>query len=504
MARKNEGAAASSPKIIWSPQPRQEAFILCPSDEVLFGGARGGGKTDAVLGDWLSHSSQHGDAANGLVIRRERTQLVEMIDRAKQIFLPLNFQYREVEKQFTAPNGARLRFAYLESDTDCEAYQGHSYTRLYFEELTTFPNETIVTKMLATLRSARGVKCQMKSTCNPSGVGHAWVKRRYAIDEYPLGMQQTTVEGRTRIFIPSKVGDNKFLDQASYVQALRSLGNEQLVRAWLEGDWNVTVGSFFTEFEPVKHVLRPIRLPRDWTKFRSMDWGSARPFCVHWWCVAGDDVHTESGMIPRGALICYREWYGASAPNVGLKMTAEQVAEGIRERSFSEEYAYSVLDPSAFACQSGPSIAERMFARGVTFRPADNQRAAKVGAMGGWNLVRHRLIGDGEHPMIYFFSTCRDIIRTLPAAVHDARKPEDVDTEGEDHALDSLRYACASRPFVRNTEPYDGPVDPLGAPSATRFVRDWKFLNEMTWGEFERECGIQLGRSRRKSSIRIN
>ena len=145
----------------------------------------------------------------------------------------------------------------------------------------------------------------------------------------------------------------------------------------------------------------------------------------------------------------YREWYGAAAPNVGLKVPAEAVADRIRELERDDgRIAYGVLDPSAFASDGGPSIAERMARRGVHFRRADNARVAQRGALGGWDQLRARLVGEGGRPGIYLFSTCADTIRTLPALQHDAARPEDVDSQAEDHAADEVRYACMSRPWL--------------------------------------------------------
>jgi hypothetical protein len=136
--------------------------------------------------------------------------------------------------------------------------------------------------------------------------------------------------------------------------------------------------------------------------------------------------------------------------NTGLKLTAEEVAEGILERQPKDEKIdMSVLDPAAFSQDGGPSIAERMGTKGVYFHHADNARVAQRGAMGGWDLVRARLKGEDGEPMLYFFKTCHDIIRTLPALQHDTHRPEDCDTSAEDHAADELRYACAARPWVR-------------------------------------------------------
>jgi hypothetical protein len=180
-------------------------------------------------------------------------------------------------------------------------------------------------------------------------------------------------------------------------------------------------------------------------------------------------------IFPRGALVRYREWYGASAPNVGLKLTAEQVAQGILDRQDKgeeERIAYSVADPSIFAQDGGPSIAERIWRAGVKFRPADNRRVGGVGHMGGWDQMRARMVGEDGHPMIYCFSTCIDSIRTIPALQHDVHRPEDVDTEGEDHAADEWRYACMSRPYTMPAPEKAKPIDDMSAVTMDRLWKD--------------------------------
>jgi hypothetical protein len=446
-----EAARTADYSIAWKAQTGpQTALISCPVFEVFFGGARGGGKTDGVLGDFIRHASLYGKDAIGLMVRRERTQLIETIERSRQIYTPLGWKFHEQEKMWRAPDGARLRFAYLERDADAEAYQGHSYTRVYVEEIGNFPSDKPILKLMATLRSGAGVPTGFRATGNPGGPGHQWVRARY-IDPAPTGygVVKDAVSGLERVYIPSRVHDNKYLGD-DYVAKLKAAGSKELVRAWLDGDWSVIEGAFFDCWETEKHVVRPFEVPKDWLRFRSCDWGSAKPASVGWWCVVGDDFAVDGKTLPRGALVRYREWYVASAPNVGLKLTAEEVAQGIlaKERP-GEVIKYSVMDPAAFAVDGGPSIAERMGNLKVYFSRADNKRVAQMGALGGWDQMRQRMKGDGDgRPMIYTFSTCVDSIRTIPALQHDPDKPEDLDTDGEDHAGDEWRYACMSRPWV--------------------------------------------------------
>ena len=444
-----EAAQAIGPVEVWAPQPGpQSAFVSCPVYEIFFGGARGGGKTDAVLGEWAIHADEYGEDAIGLMVRRTRVELTETFERARRLYAPLGARFTTAPMRAIMPGGGRLTFAYLERDADAEGYQGHSYTRVYVEEAGNFPNAAPILKLHATLRSGSGVPCGMRLTGNPGGPGHQWVRARY-IDPAPLGWRVLHDEetGLDRIYIPSRVSDNAFLGDG-YVAQIKASGSPQLVRAWLEGDWTVIAGAFFPEWG-IHHVVAPIVLPERWARFRALDWGSARPFSVGWYAISDGQL----SQFPRGALVRYREYYGCDGePNVGLRLPAETVAQKIAALEAKDlparERMMGVADPAIFASDGGPSIAERMQRAGVLFRPADNKRVPGAGAMGGWDQVRARLVGMDGKPMLFVFSTCTHLIRTLPALQHDESRPEDVDTDGEDHAADELRYACMSRPWL--------------------------------------------------------
>jgi hypothetical protein len=453
--------AEASATVLWSPQEGPQTLLLsCPVFEIFYGGARGGGKTESSIGDWLQHSNEWGEHAIGIFFRRKLVQLAEVIARTKVLFPKLGAKYNEQQKTWTMANGARLKFAYLERDSDAEEYQGHSYTRIYIEELTNFPMPGPIDKLRATLRSAIA-PTGMRLTGNPGGPGHNWVKARY-IDPAPKGFKIITestdveIDGvkRTvsldRVFIPSKLGDNQLLMRGdpTYVLRLRQSGSEQLVKAWLDGNWDVVDGAFFDCWDETKHVLRTSewlkRIPKSCQIFRAFDWGSARPFSVGWY------AHSDGSWgLPKGALLKFHEWYGASGPNKGLKMTADMVALGIRERELTlfREHSLTcssgVADPAIYIRDGGPSIGETMAVKGVTWRRADNKRKA------GAEQVRQRLVGDGTTPMLYFLDCCEDTIRTLPTLQHDSIDAEDVDTESEDHAYDETRYACMSRPWLK-------------------------------------------------------
>jgi hypothetical protein len=441
---------------VWRPQAGpQKALIDCPLPEIFYGGARGGGKTDGVLGKYALKAKRYGAHFNAVFFRRELPMLDDAIERSAEIYGPLGAKWSEQKKTWRFPWGGRLRFRPLERVEDAEKYQGQNLTDACVEEAGQYPDSRPIDRVNGVLRSAHGVPTQLLLTGNPGGPGQSWIKQRY-IDPSPLGMKvltRTLPNGKEHkfVFIPSRVENNRILLQSDpdYINRLYLVGSNELVNAWLKGDWDAIEGAFFPEFSTALHVVQPMRLPSHWTRFRAMDWGSAKPFSVGWYAVSDGEL----AQFPRGALIKYREWYGIKLdqkgefqPNVGLKLTAEEVGKGIRERSpMDERMTVGVLDPSAFAENGGPSIASRL---GVIFREADNKRVAQAGALGGWDQLRARLKGDDGRPMLYFFSTCVHTIRTLPALQHDPLKAEDVDSEGEDHAPDETRYACMSRPWI--------------------------------------------------------
>ena len=447
--------------IIWSPQEGpQTALIACPTFEVFYGGARGGGKTEASIGDWLEHSGRYGEAAIGVFFRRKFKQLEEVVARTKSLFPRIGAKYNEQKAEWAMPGGGRLKFRYIERDQDAQEYQGHSYTRVYIEEATNFPSPAPIDLLRGTLRSAAGVPVGMRLTGNPGGPGHHWVKARYITPD-PRGWRilKDTFKGvqgeelvLERVFIPSKISDNALLykNDPFYVARLRQAGSEALVRAWLEGNWDLVDGAFFDCWDENKHVLRE----RDWigdipgyaTRYSSFDWGYAKPFCVGWYAVSDG-----TWGLPDGALLKYREWYGTTGkPNEGIRLTADLVARGIRAREMRpdrpellEHMMFRVADPAIFIRDGGPSIGETMYAEGISMRRADNKRVP------GWAEMRRRLHGVDGKPLLYLLDCCDDSIRTIPTLQVDSKDPEDLDTEGEDHAADETRYACMARPWTQ-------------------------------------------------------
>lgn len=475
---------------MWIPQPGPQLAALEADwcDELFYGGERGGGKSDFQLGFQEDGALRYGDKWRGIMFRKTYPELEELQARASEVFSVSGAVFKtqpSADYPFSNcwyyPGGASVKMRYIEREKDYGRYHGHQYTGISFDEVTEYATPFALLKMLSTLRSPHGVPCSVRLTGNPGGVGHIWVKSRYISIAPPMTPYTDPETGFTRMFVPSKTSDNAILlkNDPSYRNRLMAAtgGNEALRKAWLEGNWDIVAGAFFDCWDSSKHVIKPFKIPEEWTRFRSGDWGSARPFSFGYWAVVQDVFETPCGKIlPRGALVRYREWYGAkdsiNEPNVGLKIPAEEVGNRLATMERGEKISYGVLDPAAFSSDGGPSIHERILLgsnKKVSFRRADNKRVARNGAMGGWDQMRARFIGEDGRPMIYCFNTCLDSIRTIPLLQHDALNIEDINTEMEDHAADEWRYACMSRPY---TKPVNKPKKPIATMPTLKQLTD--------------------------------
>lgn len=443
---------------IWTPQPGpQEALVTCQIFEVFYGGARGGGKTDGMLGDFAIHANRYGQYARGVFFRRTYKQLEEVQFRAQQLYPKLGAVWLKGEQIWLFPNGATLKLRHLWDERDAENYQGHSYTWICIEEVTNWPTSNAIDRIRATLRSAHGVKVKLRLTGNPGGAGHNWVKQRY-ITPAPSGYTRITdpVSGEQRVFIPAKLEDNPalMLKDPGYERRLLQAGSAALIKAWRFGIWDIVAGGFFDDvWSPAKQILTPFKIPSGWRMRRSFDWGSAKPSSLGLWAESDGQVVENLGLhFPRGSLIRVGEWYtvmkdqqGYVKPDVGMNLNNKQVGAGIVGRSQGTNWRGCVADPSIFIKAGGPSIYDQLRegareAGGmITFSKADNNRVA------GWQKMRGMLQASlqevPESAGLWVFDNCVDWIRTVPVLQRDNKNPDDVDTVSEDHAADETRYA---------------------------------------------------------------
>ena len=426
-------------RVVWQPQPgSQEMLVNCPITLIGYGGARRGGKTDGVLGKFAIDQERLGQDFNAIFFRKELPQADDLIERAKQIYLPLRAHWQDQKKQFTFPNGARLRFRPLADDADAEKYQGQNLSHCGIEEVGNYADPSPIWKLFGALRGKGGG--QVILTFNPGGVGHHWLKELF-IKPAPLGKKILTKmlpngSSFDYIYIPSRIGDNQILlaQDPEYINRLHMVGSPELVRAWLEGDFEIHEGSYFPEFSS-RHIIQPFNQPKHWPRYLGYDWGFRSPFAAVWGSVSsGRDDFGNEVPYPKGSIIIYREMSEKGVDNV-------EQANRIAAAS-SGENVHAAADPSIFNNQGGPSIADQfhtVFAKYKmpNFRPADNDR------LSGWAQIRQRLVA--KPALLYITTNCRQLIETIPSMAIDKRNPEDLDTAGNDHLADALRYLCKER-----------------------------------------------------------
>lgn len=419
-------------RIVFKPnEGPQTEFLSAPEQDVLYGGSAGGGKSYAMLVDPLRymHIKEH----RALLLRKSMPELRELIDKSRELY-PKAFagaKFREVEKIWRFPSGASLEFGYLDRDADVYRYQGQSYTWIGIDELTQYPTEFPLQYLQSRLRTTNNeIKCYIRCTANPGGVGGYWVKKRY-LDPSPPNESFVGEDKITRRFIPARLEDNPYLAaDGKYEQMLQSLPAVQR-KQLLEGNWDVAEGAAFTEFDYDTHCIDPFEIPRTWERVKGIDYGYAAESAVIW---AAVDPQDET-------LIVYRELYQKG-------LTGEDLAKKIYEFEKEERLSIQgVLDWAAWARTgtTGPTVGEVLSKAGHKLRRADKNRIQ------GKIQIHERLkLSDKGRPKLQIFKTCPNLIREIQSIPLDPNKPEDVDTKASDHAYDALRYLIMSRPRARS------------------------------------------------------
>ena len=446
-------------KAIWTPQPKQAVFMARPEYEALYGGAAGGGKSDALVIEPLRQV--HLPYYKGLILRKTFPQLAELIDKSLTYY-PRAFpkaKYNASSHTWTFPSGAKIIFGAMQHTKDRVKYQGQAYDFIAFDELTHFTWDEYSYMFSRNRPNGPGTRVYMRATANPGGVGHGWVKERFVTAQTPMSTIWEDVRWRepdgterhgrqSRIFVPSSVFDNPALLQNDpmYVQRLASMP-EQERNALLYGDWDSFAGQVFIEWrnDPDRyedrintHVISPFKVPETRTIWCGLDCGNSRPYAVGWFAVDHDR-----------RLYHIREYYGCTGtPNQGVKMEPTEVAREIKrieaeDPNLKGRTIHRVGDPAIWGSQSGESIGDLMERERVYFEKGENSR------LDGKMQVHHRLAFDDDgRPMMYVFNTCRNFIRTVPNLVYDEKDVEDVDTDGEDHIYDMLRMVAMENPIA--------------------------------------------------------
>ena len=435
-------------EVIFKPNPGpQTRFLASTEQEVLYGGAAGGGKSYSMVADPVRYfTNPH---ARMLLVRRSTEELRELISVSKELYpkaVP-GIKFMERDKTWVAPSGATLWMSYLDRDDDVMRYQGQAFNWIGFDELTQWPSSYSWNYMRSRLRAtkASGLPLYMRATSNPGGPGHTWVRKHFidpsppgeafwATDEngevikWPRGHSREGEPLFKRKFIPATLFDNPYLSEDGLYEAnLLSLPEHQR-RQLLEGDWDVNEGAAFPEFNRQTHVIEPFDIPSNWIRFRACDYGYGSYTGVVWFTVAPGSEQ----------LIVYRELYVS-------RVIATDLADMILDIEQEENIRYGVLDSSLWHNRgdTGPSLAEQMIMKGCRWRPSDRSKGSRVA---GKNEIHRRLQIDDftEEPRLVIFNNCLNLISQLPSIPLDKKNPEDVDTNSEDHLYDCLLYTSPS------------------------------------------------------------
>lgn len=461
--------------IVWRPQAKQAAFMARPEYEALYGGAAGGGKSDALVCEALRQV--HIPYYKALILRKTYPQLSELIDKTLNYY-PRAFpkaRYNSSSHTWTFPSGAKVIFGSMQYTKDRTRYQGQAYDFIAFDELTHFTFEEYSYLFSRCRPNGPGTRCYIRSTANPGGVGHGWVKERFITAGPPMTPIWEDVEivfpdghkekrKRSRIFVPASVFDNPTLlsNDPDYITNLASMPEAERM-ALLYGSWDSFSGQVFTEWKNDPdhyedrvntHVIAPFRVPETWRIWCALDWGYSRPFSVGWYAV------DHERRIYR-----IREFYGCTGePNVGVRWEPGEVARAMKrieseDPNLAGRKIFRVGDPAIWGSDGTESIGALFERERIYWEKGDHARIS------GKMQIHHRMAFDENGwPMLYVFDTCKHFIRTVPNLVYDETDVEDVDTAGEDHIYDELRYICMKNviapriPAERKVRGYD-PLD---------------------------------------------
>ena len=467
----------------WYPLPgSQTTFLMSPVFETLFHGTRGPGKTDALIMSFAQHVGKgHGAAWRGIIFRLTYPQLADVQAKTEKWFR-LAFpeaKFNRSKMMWEWPTGEVLLLRHMAKPSDYYNYHGHEYPFIGWEELTNWPTDECYKAMFSCCRSSKpGVPRMIRSTTNPYGPGHSWIKERFKLaGKWWLPVYQarpTDIKGNVeqpRYAVYGHLMENTILLAAdpNYKQSIiSSAANPAMAEAWLKGSWDIVAGGIFGDvWNPRYNIVKPFVIPPSWMMDRSFDWGSARPFSVGWWAESdGCDVHIPGrGLVStvRGDLFRTHEWYGwTGRPNQGMGLLATQIAAGVVERELAWNIHNRVVpgpaDSAIYKAENGNCVGNDMENPvrvgdqqypGVSWTRADKSPGSRIT---GWEQVRTMMKAawpnkggtPREAPGLFVFDRCEQFIRTVPGLPRDEKNMDDVDTNTEDHTADEVRYRVRS------------------------------------------------------------
>lgn len=446
--------------------PAQRQALMSPASEVLFGGALGGGKSYLARVASIVYSVE----VPGLITYLFRRTFKELL--ANHIFTPGGYLdmlqpmiqdgdvvYSKSDYSFTFFNGSRIQLSHCQYESDVYSHQGAQIGFLIIDEATHFTQDMVRFLRTRVRIGSLAIPDKWKNlfprilyTANPGGVGHHYFKSGFV--DHGAGhifKAQEDDGSMKREYIPAKLGDNKILlkNDPDYAQRVKGLGSSALAEAMLNGDWNGLGGGVFSDlWNPDYHVIEPFDVPHTWRIHRGYDYGSSAPAASAWFAES-DGLEHEDGngkviYYPKGSIIQVGEVYLANKRHEGLKLPAREQARRIKKYEVDEGLSGRVMagpaDNSIFHKEPGrASIADDMAKEDVLYLRADKSPGSRVLGVGLFRQMLQNAVTK-EGPGFYVFNTCYHTIRTVPSLERDESNEEDVDTSGEDHLWDVIRY----------------------------------------------------------------
>ena len=418
----------SDSRALGRPQPKQALFFGARERFVCYGGARGGGKSWCVQRKAVLMAARYG-GIRVLILRRTLPELRENHIRPMRRLLSGAAEYRAADKTFEFPNGSVIVFGYCDGEDDVEQYQGQEYDVIFMDEATHFTEYQYQT-LTACLRGANDFPKRMYLTCNPGGVGHAWVKRLF-IDRAFRGGEKP----EDYVFIPARVTDNRVLMEKDpeYVRRLDNLP-PGLREAWRDGKWDVFAGQYFTEWDAALHIAEPFQPPAWWRWYVTLDYGLDMLAAL---LIGVDD---------KGGACVVGEVYEGRDLGAGHDgLIVSEAAEAVKQLAAGRPVTAYLAPPDLWNArqETGRSVADIFAEHGVFLTKTSNDRVDGWMAVKEW--LKPRLCEDGtERPRLRFFPNCRNIIRCLPLLQYDEKRPNDVRNTPHEltHAPDALRGFC--------------------------------------------------------------
>ena len=436
-----------NPFIPRAPTDKQAIALTTPAREQLYGGSAGPGKSEFLLMAALQYVHLSG-RYSAILFRRTFQDL-----KLEGALIPRSFEYlgntsakwNGQDKKWTFPTGATLSFGYLKYEKHKYRYQSSEFQFIGFDELTQF-EQSQYTYMFSRLRrlETSAIPLRQWSASNPGNIGHQWVKKRFI-----------TSDNSKRVFLEAYIDDNPHLNTEEYKQSLEEL-DEEKKKQLLEGDWDSFGGAYFGDlWENDKQVISPLKeIPEGYRIDRSYDWGDSSPSACLWWAKSnGEEIKLRDGTTltpPPKSLIALNEFYTWSGtPDEGNRMLATEQAKKIKQFEDAREWNVEPgpADSSIFDVRNGSCIADDMQSHDINWEEADKSPGSRIN---GAQRVRQMLSAskhrDPEEPWLLFTKNCKHSIRTIPTLPSDERNPDDVDTDAEDHAYDSVRYRVLHQP----------------------------------------------------------